>query len=86
MLPPKPRTGWHARLSQPIITRHGKRLVTLADARTFVLALPAADQERATWRAAAELLIAAAEHSGDIVKATEQVRLALFLQAQLGLR
>jgi hypothetical protein len=84
MPPPKPRTGWHARLSQSIIMRDGKRLVTLADARTVVLALPAADQERATWKAAARLLIAAAEQGGDITAATEQVRLALFLQARLG--
>jgi len=38
--------GWAALLSQPVVTPDGKRLVTLADARAFVLALPEASGTR----------------------------------------
>jgi len=78
----KPTTGWSTLLSQPIVTHDGRRLVTLADARAFVLALPEANQERTAWQTATKLLIAAAERRGDVSAATTQVRIALYLQAR----
>ena len=81
----KPNGGWSAPLSRPLVLRDGKRLATLADARDFVLALPPGYQERNAWQRAAALLIEAAEHGGDVGAATEQVVLALFLQARLRL-
>jgi hypothetical protein len=78
--------GWSARLSRSLTLRDGTRLKTLADARAFVLALPPGDQERNAWQRAAALLIEAAETGDDVRTATEQVRLALSLQAMLRLQ
>jgi len=78
----KPPGRWSARLSQPIVTPDGKRLVTLADAHEFVLAQPESNQKRTAWQTATKLLIAAAERGGDIKAATAQVRIALYLQGR----
>src|SRR5262249_10225050 len=77
--------GWSAPLSRPITLRDGKGLATLADARAFVLALPAADQEHNAWQRAAALLIEAAENGGDVRAATDQVFAAAFMQAMVKL-
>ena len=76
---------WSARLSRPLILRDGRTLRTLADARAFVLALTPGEQEYQSWQRAAELLIEAAEHGGDIEATTDQVRAALFMQAMVKL-
>jgi hypothetical protein len=78
--------GWSAPLARPIFLRNGTRLETLADARKLILGLPAGDQMRSSWQKAAELLMAAAEHNGDIEAATKQIEAALFMQARLALR
>ena len=77
---------WSALLSRPLTLRDGTTLTTLADARGAILALPSSDEERNAWLKAADLLMAAAEQGGDVAAATEQVELALFLQARLGLQ
>ena len=76
---------WSALLSRPLTLRDGKKLATLADARAFVLALPAAYQDRNAWQSAAGLLMAAAEHGGSVEAATDQVAAAAFMQAMLRL-
>ena len=82
---PRNPGGWSAPLSRPLILRDGKTLQTLADARAFVLALPAAYQERNAWQSAAELLMAAAEHGGSVEAATDQVAAAAFMQGNVKL-
>jgi uncharacterized protein YdgA (DUF945 family) len=52
----------------------------------LILALPAGEQMRNSWQKAAELLMAAAEHNGDIEAATKQIAAALFMQARLLLK
>jgi hypothetical protein len=59
-------------------------LFTLADARAFILDLPAADHRRNSVQRAAQLILAAAD-CGDTDAETEQLRLALFTAGKLKL-
>jgi hypothetical protein len=62
--------------------KDGTKLATLVDVRSFILREPAHIQERNSWQRAAELMIQAAEHGGNIEAATAQIELALFLEAR----
>jgi len=72
---------WDTRLAQPLKPRDHAELLTLADARAYMLALPEAIAQWQAWLRAAELLLAAAEHptKAAIAAATDQVGRALFL-------
>lgn len=56
-MPPR----WSERFDDPIPLPAGAALMTLRDAATYVLELPAAEQEHAAWRLAIATLIDAAE-------------------------
>jgi hypothetical protein len=71
---------WQAKLSRPIVMRDGTKLKTLAEAGSFILALPEAFQLRNSWLKATEMLMEAAERKGDIEAATEAVERAGFMQ------
>jgi hypothetical protein len=71
---------WQAKLSRPIVMRDGTKLETLAEAGQFILALPEAFQHRNSWTKAAELLMEAAMHEGDVGAATEAIERAGFMQ------
>jgi hypothetical protein len=80
-----PRLGWSAPLTRSIHVKDGATLLTLNDAREYMLDhLPEDAQARHSWQKAAELLLAAAEGVDDVGAATGQVELAIFLQAQVG--
>ena len=80
------RAKWSTKLANPIGLKDGTTLRTLADVRVFILEQPAAIQERGSWQRATQVLMAAAEDADGIEAATEQVELALFLEARLVLR
>ena len=71
--------SWTARLSQPIALDTGQVLLTLRDARKFILALPEEDRGYAKWERLARLLLIAAEtdRADTIAIATERLRQAL---------
>jgi hypothetical protein len=71
---------WPAKLTRPIIMRDGTELETLAEAGSFILALPEVFQHRNSWMKATELLKQAADHDGSIEAATEAVERAGFMQ------
>jgi hypothetical protein len=77
-------TGWNRNLTEPLRTKDGRTLVTLSAAGAYVVELPLAHQERATWQQAARLMLEAAE-GGDIEAATEQLKRVLFMNARLDL-
>jgi hypothetical protein len=52
---------WPAKLARPIVMRDGTKFETLAEAGSFILALPEAFQHRNSWLKATELLMEAAE-------------------------
>jgi hypothetical protein len=74
--------NWHGNLARPLTLRDGAVLSTLADARAFILALPDHVQRHQAWQYAAKLLVAAAEDDDFLETATNQVELALFLDAR----
>jgi hypothetical protein len=75
---------WRRKLSRSLQIREGPTLFTLADARAFILDLPAADQCRNSVQRAAEMILAAAD-AGDVGAATKQLELALFTAGKLKL-
>jgi hypothetical protein len=76
--------NWRRKLSAPLQVRNGPALRTLADARAWILKLPADVQGWSAWQAAAGKLIDAAD-GGDIDAATLQLELALFTTGKLKL-
>ena len=79
-----PRLGWSTPLTRSIQVKDGPALLTLNDARVYMLDnLPENAQARQSWQKAAELLLAAADGLDDVGAATGQVELAIFLQAKL---
>jgi hypothetical protein len=79
----KSSKGWSAKLARPLTLTDGWTLLTLADARDFILDEPEHIQRRQLWQRAAQLLIGAAEDARGIEAATKQVELAIFLEARL---
>jgi hypothetical protein len=81
-------TDWNAPLPRSIRPPGHIELVSLADARAYVAALPAGMEQRPTWQAAARLLREAAESgSPDAINAaTQQIETALSVSRELELR
>jgi hypothetical protein len=71
---------WTARLARPLKPRDHDPLRTLADARDYMLGLPASVAGYEAWQHAGKLVLAAAEAPGraTIEDATRQIELALF--------
>jgi hypothetical protein len=57
--------------------RDGRSIATLGQARALMLNLPFRNQNRLHWQSADELLLAAAEHGGNLDDAYQQVTRAL---------
>jgi hypothetical protein len=62
---------------KPIVLKDGREIATLAQARALMLNLPFRNQNRVHWQYADELLLAAAEHGGNLDDANQQVARAL---------
>jgi hypothetical protein len=77
---------WQHKLAYTLAIKDGREMVTLYDASYFILCLTDAVQRRQAWQRATELLIEAADYNGSIEAATEQLRLALFLDGPLDLQ
>ena len=73
-MPKRNSNGWSVPLTQVIAVKGGQKLVTLADARTFILKRPKR-QHSAQWDGAIRCLLQAAETSSaaDIKQATLQI-------------
>jgi len=73
--------SWDTPLGRPLKPKDHAELLTLDDARGYMLKLPADVAAWQAWQHAAELLLAAAEHptKAAIAEATDQVGRALFL-------
>jgi hypothetical protein len=71
---------WSESLARTLKPRDHAALRTLADARDYMLGLPASVAEYEAWQHAGKLLLAAAEAPGraTIDDATRQIELALF--------
>jgi hypothetical protein len=59
---------WTRKLYEPITLKDGRKLVTLDDARAFMLKLSKPHQLRPTWQYAGELVLKAAEDNRAGVK------------------
>jgi hypothetical protein len=73
--------NWRAPLARPLKPRNHGALRTLADARSYILELPAPVARYQAWQHAGKLLMTAAEAPNDtaINNATRQLELALFV-------
>src|SRR5262245_33384069 len=78
--------AWSRELSRVIVANTGERLTTLQHAADYIYKLPTPIEQRANWQKAIKLLIEAAENSGDVEAATEQVTLAMLLDGYLDLK
>jgi hypothetical protein len=67
------------KLTQPLPTKGGGVLRTIADARAYMVAMPPAHDGCARWLHAAEMILGQA----DVAAVSRQVHLALFYDAQL---
>ena len=70
-----------SKLSRPLPTKGGGVLRTVAEARAYMIALPALRETRQHWQHAAALMMAEA----DVADLTHQLHLALFLDHQVDL-
>lgn len=61
--------SWSRKFEEPIALPGGKHLVTLRDAANYIVALPAAEQQRTHWQTAAAELLMSAERKGIIMLA-----------------
>lgn len=78
--------SWSRKLSDPVkVIGRKAPVATLAEARAFILKLPAAHQAQNEWQHAAKLLIAAAE-GGDVPAATVQLQFALLMAGKLDMK
>lgn len=68
---------WSASFDDPIPLPDGRRLLTLKDAASYVMALPKAEHDAAEWQAAMEALILVAESDGPTMLARIGVMRAL---------
>lgn len=77
---------WTRKLSEPVkVIGRKAPIATLAEAREFILDLPAGHQARNQWQHAAKLMLDAAE-GGDVVAATQQLKFALLMAGKLDLK
>jgi hypothetical protein len=74
---------WTRKFPEPIKLKDRRKIATLGQARAVMLALPERHQSRPFWQYAAELLIEAAEHNGNIDDAAAQLSRALAAEGLL---
>ena len=81
------RQAWQRKLSRPVGHIKPKRgeLITLADARSYILGLKGGRGGREYWQGTIKLLLEAAD-GGDIEQATRQLELALLMDGALLMR
>ena len=77
-----PRPNWSSKLTHSVETRDGQILLTLADAREYILELPGNRRLWGGYMRLTGLLLVAAE-TGATTAATDQLRRVLFLDARL---
>ncbi|WP_162244566.1 hypothetical protein [Afipia sp. Root123D2] len=53
---------WSARFGEAVVVRHNRKILTIHQARHFILALPDAERASEEWKAADDVLLLAAEH------------------------
>jgi hypothetical protein len=82
-MPKRNCNGWSVPLTQVIEIKGGRKLVTLADARTFILKRPKR-WHSAQWDGTIRCLLQAAEtgSAADIKQATSQIELCVLLSAK----
>jgi hypothetical protein len=68
---------WSRSFDEPIVPPKAKKLVTLKDAATYIMALPKAKQQSPEWQAATEALLMAAEDRGPLMHAHVGMMLVL---------
>jgi hypothetical protein len=68
---------WSRPLSEPIVLKDGRVIVTLNDARVIMRSLPATSQSSDVWLYAGGLMLEAATSNGPIGEAAAQLRRAL---------
>jgi hypothetical protein len=68
---------WSTPFFEPVELADGRTLSTLEDAGHYIAGLPAAEQRKPHWQAAAEVLILVAERGGDPMMARIGVMRAL---------
>jgi hypothetical protein len=71
------RMPWTRKFAEPLALKDGRTLVTLADARALIQALPQRDQRNERWLYAGGLLLEAATTSGPIRNTVVQLTRAL---------
>jgi hypothetical protein len=71
--------SWSYKFKKPITLKDGRTIATLAEARDFVLSLPAARQMAPLWQYAVTLMLEVAYHGGapSLVGARMQITRAL---------
>jgi hypothetical protein len=76
--------SWQKKLSRPVGHSKPKRgeLLTLADARSYMLDFTGGREKREYWQCAIKLLVEAADN-GDVEEATNQLELALMMDGVL---
>jgi hypothetical protein len=70
------------KLTQPLPTKDGGVLRTIADARAYMVAMPAERDGCARWLHAARLIL----NQADLAAVSRQVHLALFYDVKLDIR
>jgi hypothetical protein len=74
---PKKSQGSQRQFEDVIALPHGRALVTLEEAASYIMKLPKAEQDLPEWQAATEALIMAAEGRGPLMHARVGVLRAL---------
>lgn len=65
--------SWETKLVRPVVPLSGKPIVTLSDARAYILGLPAAEKSSEHLEAALEAILMAANGTGPIFTAQSAV-------------
>ena len=68
---------WDKLLPDSIVLRDGRAIRTLADAARLLAEVPRHLRQLAHWQLAAELILEAADHNGDLSEAWAQLMRAL---------
>lgn len=77
--------NWDKKFRKPVEPRDGKPIKTLADARAYMLALPAGLETRPEWQRAIEAALAAAKGKARTDAARDALTNALFINMRLDL-
>lgn len=76
--------SWSVRLIKPVTPAKGKPIVTISDARAYILALPAAEQETEVVQATAEAILMAAQGRGPVFTAQAGIAQMVHGPIQIG--